>query len=93
MLKFTRISITNLVSWVRQECHECNMSDTSATRVRQERYERNVSAKQMLHERKNLILITTRFKPYFHTPIFSEVKDNKERNKKTVVNFPKISDM
>ena len=60
---------------VRHERHECNTSDTSATRALHERQDCDMGE-------KNLILITTRVKTYFHIPIFTiwQEKDYKERN-------------
>ena len=56
-------------------------SDTSVirtTRVRHECYTNDTSATRV----ENLILITTRVKTYFHTPILAmhQMKDYKERN-------------
>ena len=55
---------------VRHKQHKC---DTSATRVLHERHECNTSATRttwVRNEWKILILITTRVKAYFHTPIY-----------------------
>ena len=68
--------------------HDCNTSNTIATRVRKEQHGCDTSATRVLHQRHEcdtneiLILITTRVKTYFHIPIFSmwQVKDYKERN-------------
>ena len=56
---------------VRHERHQCN---TSATRVLHERHECDMSATRttrVWHEWKNLILIKTLVKTYFHTPLFA----------------------
>ena len=68
---------------VRHERHECNTqvqhkgctNDTSATRVLHERYGCDTNE-------KNLILIITQIKTYFHIPLFTiwQVKDYKKRN-------------
>ena len=63
---------------------ECRTSDKSAyermtaTQVRHELYERH----ECDRSEKVLILITTRVKTYFHTPIFTiwQMKDHKKRN-------------
>ena len=71
---------------VRLERYEC---DKSETRVRRECYTNDTSATRALHERhecdtseKNLILITTRVKTYFHILSFTlwQVKDYKKWN-------------
>ena len=68
-------SVPREFSWIenykltrRNKQHECHTSATWKTRVR--------------HEWKVLILITTRVKTYFHTPILAigQMKDYKERN-------------
>ena len=66
----------------RHERHEC---DTNATRVLHERLECDMSAAKttrVRHERKILVLIVTRVKTYFYTPIFTIwlMKDYKKRN-------------
>ena len=66
----------------RHERHEC---DTNATRVLHERLECDMSAAKttrVRHERKILVLIATRVKTYFYTPIFTIwlMKDYKKRN-------------
>ena len=73
----------------KHERHKCDTSDTNATWMQ---HEWETSETQVLHERhqcdmsakplKKLILITTRVKTYFHTPIFTiwQVKDYKGRN-------------
>ena len=58
--------------------HECDTSASWRTRVRHECYMNS----RVRHEWKILIIITTRVKTYFHTPIFTmwQVKDYKERD-------------
>ena len=65
---------------MRDERHECDTSDTSATQVRHECYTNNASATQV----KNFDFDNDTNKTYFHfhTSIFAiwQVKDYKERN-------------
>ena len=65
--------------------HECDTSDTSETRTTALQHKCGTSATRTIrvrHERKILILITTRVKTYFHTLIFTiwQVSNYKERN-------------
>ena len=75
--------------------HKCNTNYTSATQVRHERHKCYTSTKRttrvcmsakrttrVLQGWKILILITTRVKTYFQTPILAiwQIKDHKERD-------------
>ena len=65
--------------------HECDTSKTRATRVGYEWGTSDTSATWttlVRHKWKILILITTRMRTYFHTPVFIiwQVKDYKEKN-------------
>ena len=53
-----------------------------ATHQRHERYTNDKSATQVLHERRSLILITTRVKTCFHIPILAirQMKDYKRKD-------------
>ena len=67
------------------ERHECDTNNTSATRLKHEWHECDTSATRTTrtrHEWKILILVSTRVKTYFPTPILAmwQVKDHKERN-------------
>ena len=66
----------------RHEQYECDMS---AKRVLHKQHQCNRSAARTSwewHEKKNLILIVTRAKTYFHLPKFTiwQIKDYKKRN-------------
>ena len=65
---------------MRHERHKCDTSETLATGVWHKCYTNDTSATRV--KWKILILITTRLKTYFHTPIFTiwQVKYDKEGN-------------
>ena len=67
------------VTWATPKWHECDTSKTRATRVG---HEWGTSATQVRHKWKILILITTRMRTYFHTPMFIiwQMKDYKQKN-------------
>ena len=62
----------------RHERHECGTNATRTTRVQHECDTSDTSATRV----RNLILITTRVKTYFHTSILAmgQMKDYKEKN-------------
>ena len=68
----------------RHEWHKCDTSNTSETELLNERHECDTSATRKTHVRhewKILILITTRMRTYFQTPVLTiwQIKDYKER--------------
>ena len=84
-LLYFKISSLVYNTSARHERHECDTWNTSAIQVRRECNANDTSATRMTrvpHEWKILILLTTRVKTYFHTPVFTiwQVKDYKERN-------------
>ena len=76
---FTFSDLVCSTTRVRHKWLECN---TSVIQVQYECYMNDLSATRVRYEWKNLILITTQMKIYFHTPILAiwQMKDYKERN-------------